>query len=57
MNCPKCKVFLVEYMAYDGAISTIMLRCINCGLVTDGIVERNRAAVQTSQKGNNNKWN
>lgn len=51
MNCPKCKGFMAEYMAYDGAMTIPMLRCVNCGLVTDEIVEANRGIVLSSQKG------
>lgn len=42
MTCNKCKGFMVEERQPDLSPSQMIHRCVNCGLVVDPLMVRNR---------------
>ncbi len=42
MMCRKCKGFMVQERP-AGSFNTIILRCLNCGLLIDPLIEQNRS--------------
>jgi len=44
MTCQKCKGLMVEEWRTDYSPDAAVMRCINCGLVLDPLIEQNRLA-------------
>ncbi len=44
MTCQKCKGFMVEEWRPDYSPETAVMRCINCGLILDPLIQQNRLA-------------
>ncbi len=42
MTCKKCKGLMVEEWRPDYLPESAVMRCVNCGLVLDPLIERNR---------------
>ncbi|ULA62625.1 MAG: hypothetical protein LZF86_50005 [Nitrospira sp.] len=42
MNCQKCKGFMIKEQRPELAPASVVHRCINCGLVLDPLIQRNR---------------
>jgi hypothetical protein len=42
MTCKKCKGLMIAESRPDIATDGAVLRCINCGLVLDPLIEQNR---------------
>lgn len=42
MTCRKCKGFMVQERQPALSSSTVIHRCLNCGLVLDPLIEHNR---------------
>lgn len=42
MTCVKCKGLMVHERQPAVSSSTIILRCLNCGLIIDPLIEQNR---------------
>lgn len=40
MTCRKCKGFMVQERP-SGSSNTVILRCLNCGLLIDPLIEQN----------------
>lgn len=50
MTCQKCKGLMVKEWRPDYSPESAVLRCINCGLVLDPLIEQNkRARVRATQ--------
>jgi hypothetical protein len=43
MTCAKCKGLMVQERQPAVSSSTIILRCLNCGLIIDPLIEQNRS--------------
>ena len=43
MTCVKCKGLMVQERQPAVSSSTIILRCLNCGLIIDPLIEQNRS--------------
>ena len=44
MTCQKCKGLMIAESRPDYSTGGTVLRCINCGLVLDPLIEQNRLA-------------
>jgi hypothetical protein len=44
MTCQKCKGLMIAESRPDYSTEGTVLRCINCGLVLDSLIEQNRLA-------------
>lgn len=44
MSCPKCQGLEVVATYHDHESAFVMARCVNCGRVSDPVMERNRSA-------------
>lgn len=44
MTCQKCKGLMIEEWRPDFSAEAAVLRCINCGLVLDPLIQQNRMA-------------
>jgi hypothetical protein len=44
MTCKKCKGLMIAESRPEYATDGTVLRCINCGLVLDPLIEQNRLA-------------
>lgn len=44
MTCRKCKGLMIEEWRTDFSPEAVVKRCINCGLILDPLIERNRLA-------------
>jgi hypothetical protein len=44
MTCQKCKGLMIVESRPDYSTAGTVLRCINCGLVLDPLIEQNRLA-------------
>jgi hypothetical protein len=44
MTCQKCKGLMIAESRPDYSTDGTVLRCINCGLVLDPLIEQNRLA-------------
>ena len=44
MTCQKCKGLMIAESRPDYSTDGAVLRCINCGLVLDPLIEQNRLA-------------
>ena len=44
MTCRKCKGLMISESRPDYSSDGTILRCINCGLVLDPLIEQNRLA-------------
>ncbi len=42
MTCRKCNGLMIEERQPSISMSTIIRRCLNCGLLTDALIEQNR---------------
>ena len=42
MTCRKCKGLMIEERQPSISASTSVRRCLNCGLLTDALIELNR---------------
>ncbi|BCA55179.1 hypothetical protein W02_23190 [Nitrospira sp. KM1] len=42
MTCQKCKGLMIEEWRPDYSSETAVMRCINCGLVLDPLIQQNR---------------
>jgi hypothetical protein len=49
MTCKKCKGLMVAESRPEYSTGGPVLRCINCGLVLDPLIEQNRLAVTRSR--------
>jgi hypothetical protein len=49
MTCKKCKGLMVTESRPEFSTGGTVLRCINCGLVLDPLIEQNRLAVTRSR--------
>ena len=43
MTCVKCKGLMIHERQPAVSSSTIILRCLNCGLIIDPLIEQNRS--------------
>ncbi|HKR80325.1 MAG TPA: hypothetical protein VJR69_11540 [Nitrospira sp.] len=43
MTCQKCKGLMIAESRPDYATAGTVLRCINCGLVLDPLIQQNRS--------------
>ena len=43
MTCRKCKGLMVQEREPSVSSNTIILRCLNCGLLIDPLIEQNRS--------------
>ncbi|MDH5739410.1 MAG: hypothetical protein OEY77_03700 [Nitrospira sp.] len=43
MTCQKCKGLMISERQPAVSSSTIVLRCLNCGLIIDPLIEQNRS--------------
>jgi RNase P subunit RPR2 len=43
MTCRKCKGLMIQERQPTVSSSTIVLRCLNCGLIIDPLIEQNRS--------------
>lgn len=43
MTCQKCKGLMVEEWRPDYLPESAVMRCINCGLVLDPLIQQNRS--------------
>lgn len=44
MTCQKCNGLMIQEWRPDFSTEAAVLRCINCGLVLDPLIQRNRLA-------------
>ncbi len=44
MTCKKCKGLMITESRPEYSVDGTVLRCINCGLVLDPLIEQNRLA-------------
>ena len=50
MTCQKCKGLMIAESRPDYASAGTVLRCINCGLVLDPLIQQNRLARTRSMR-------
>lgn len=43
MTCLKCKGLMIQERQPAVSSSTVILRCLNCGLIIDPLIEQNRS--------------
>jgi len=43
MTCRKCKGLMIQERQPAVSSSAIILRCLNCGLIIDPLIEQNRS--------------
>ncbi|NGZ02134.1 MAG: hypothetical protein CV090_03670 [Nitrospira sp. WS238] len=43
MTCRKCKGLMIQERQPAVSSSSIVLRCLNCGLIIDPLIEQNRS--------------
>jgi RNase P subunit RPR2 len=43
MTCRKCKGLMIQERQPSVSSSAIVLRCLNCGLIIDPLIEQNRS--------------
>ena len=44
MTCQKCKGLMIAESRPEYSVAGTVLRCINCGLVLDPLIQQNRSA-------------
>ncbi|MGB4067124.1 MAG: hypothetical protein WBK08_03745 [Nitrospira sp.] len=43
MTCLKCKGLMIQERQPAVSSNTVILRCLNCGLIIDPLIEQNRS--------------